>query len=203
MNRPCFSSCWLLSSLSVIYDLILNRVLEMFVYSSSYICSFFSSMPTSILFFSLLVVLPCFVDSVYFNFTSFQWCDPKNVIYHGDASPDGSAVLNNIGYAGRVGWVTYAEKVPISSSKTGKLTDFNTSFSFIINTRDASSGSFGHRFCFFLAPVGIQLLLFFFCLRVAKFLWAQLVVSWVFLTKFVILHLRFLWFTSSLTHTTT
>ncbi|KAG2310547.1 hypothetical protein Bca52824_022104 [Brassica carinata] len=96
-------------------------------------------MATSILLFSLLLVLPCFVDSVYFNFTSFQRGDPGNVIYHGDASPDGAAVLNNIGYAGRVGWVTYAEKVPIWSSKTGKLTDFNTSFSFIIDTRNKNT----------------------------------------------------------------
>ena len=65
-------------------------------------------MATSILFFSLLLVLPCFVDSVYFNFTSFQRGDPGNVIYHGD-------------YAGRVGTVTCDEKVPIWSSKTGKL----------------------------------------------------------------------------------
>ncbi|CDY28810.1 BnaA02g10020D [Brassica napus] len=115
-------------------------------------------MATSILLFYLLLVLPCFVDSVSFNFTSFQRGDPGNVIYHGDASLDGAVVLGNTGYTSRVGWVTYAEKVPIWNSRTGKLTNFNTSFSFIINTRNASSGNFGHGLCFFLAPVGIQLL---------------------------------------------
>ncbi|KAH0937726.1 hypothetical protein HID58_005187 [Brassica napus] len=88
----------------------------------------------------------------------FQRGDPGNVIYHGDASLDGAVVLGNTGYTSRVGWVTYAEKVPIWNSRTGKLTNFNTSFSFIINTRNASSGNFGHGLCFFLAPVGIQLL---------------------------------------------
>nr|VDD21649.1 unnamed protein product [Brassica oleracea] len=129
----------------------------MFVYSSRHICSSLS-MATSILLFYLLLGLPCFVDSVYFNFTSFQRGDPGNVIYHGDASPDGAVVLGNIDYTSRVGWATYDEKVPIWSSRTGKLADFNTSFSFIIDTRNVRYGNFGHGLCFFLAPVGIQLL---------------------------------------------
>ncbi|KAF8102857.1 hypothetical protein N665_0191s0008 [Sinapis alba] len=114
-------------------------------------------MATSILLFYLFLVLPCFVDSVYFNFTSFQRGDPGNVIYHGDASPNGAVVLGNNEYTSRVGWVTYTEKVPIRNSRTGKLANFNTSFSFIINTRNVMFGYFGHGFCFFLAPVGIQL----------------------------------------------
>ncbi|CAN6842256.1 unnamed protein product [Brassica oleracea] len=76
-------------------------------------------MPTYILLFCLLLILPCFVDSVYFNFTSFQRGDPANVIYHGDASPIGGAVdLGNIGNTGSVCSITYAEKVPIWDSRT-------------------------------------------------------------------------------------
>ncbi|CAN6994865.1 unnamed protein product, partial [Brassica oleracea var. botrytis] len=76
-------------------------------------------MPTYILFFCLLLILPCFVDSVYFNYTSFQRGDPANVIYHGDASPIGGAVdLGNIGNTGSVCSITYAEKVPIWDSRT-------------------------------------------------------------------------------------
>ncbi|CAN7039117.1 unnamed protein product, partial [Brassica rapa subsp. trilocularis] len=85
-------------------------------------------MATSILLFYLLLVLPCFVDSVSFNFTSFQRGDPGNVIYHGDASLDGAVVLGNTGYTSRVGWVTYAEKVPIWNSRTE-----NSSLSYIID----------------------------------------------------------------------
>lgn len=94
-------------------------------------------MAYSILFISLFLVLPCFVDSVYFNFFSFRPGDPGNVIYHGDARPDGAVDFNNEDYTSRVGWVTYDEKVPIWNHITGKPTNFNTSFSFIIDTRSA------------------------------------------------------------------
>ncbi|KAG7534155.1 Legume lectin domain [Arabidopsis thaliana x Arabidopsis arenosa] len=69
--------------------------------------------------------------------------------------PDGAVNFNNVEYIARVGWVTYAEKVPLWNPKTGKSTDFNTSFSFRIDTRNLSN--YGHGICFFLAPVGIQL----------------------------------------------
>ncbi|CAH8360294.1 unnamed protein product [Eruca vesicaria subsp. sativa] len=114
-------------------------------------------MASYIFFLFLFHVLPCFVDSVHFNFTSFRQGDPGNVIYHGDASPDGAVVLNNIDFIARVGWVTYAEEVPIWNPRNGKLADFSTSFSFIIDTRNLRDGNFGHGLCFFLAPVGIQL----------------------------------------------
>jgi len=45
--------------------------------------------------------------------------------------------------------------VPLWNPKTGKPTDFSTSFSFKIDTRNLSN--YGHGICFFLAPVGIQL----------------------------------------------
>ncbi|KAG2310531.1 hypothetical protein Bca52824_022088 [Brassica carinata] len=115
-------------------------------------------MSTYIFFFCLLLILPCFVNSVYFNFTSFRRGDPANVIYHGDASTIGGTVdLGNFGNTDIVCSITYAEKVPIWDSKTGKLTDFITSFSFMIDSQNLSYGNFGHGLCFFLAPVGIQL----------------------------------------------
>ncbi|KAL0728948.1 hypothetical protein Bca4012_025041 [Brassica carinata] len=123
----------------------------------SYLCSSLS-MSTYIFFFCLLLILPCFVNSVYFNFTSFRRGDPANVIYHGDASTIGGTVdLGNFGNTDIVCSITYAEKVPIWDSKTGKLTDFITSFSFMIDSQNLSYGNFGHGLCFFLAPVGIQL----------------------------------------------
>ncbi|XP_010446215.1 PREDICTED: L-type lectin-domain containing receptor kinase IX.2-like isoform X2 [Camelina sativa] len=44
---------------------------------------------------------------------------PGNVIYHGDAKPNGAINLTKPNYTSRVGWVTYAEKVPIWNPKTG------------------------------------------------------------------------------------
>ncbi|CAE6239402.1 unnamed protein product [Arabidopsis arenosa] len=112
-------------------------------------------MANSILFLSFIFGLPFIVDSVNFRFTNFRPGDPENVVYHGDAIPDGAVNFNNVEYIARVGWVTYAEKVPFWNPKTGKSTDFNTSFSFRIDTRNLSN--YGHGICFFLAPVGIQL----------------------------------------------
>lgn len=99
-------------------------------------------MASSILFLSFFLALPFVVDSLNFKFTSFRPGDPENVVYHGDAMPDGTVNFNNIEYIARVGWVTYADKVPIWNPRTGKSTDFNTSFSFRIDTRNLST--FGH-----------------------------------------------------------
>ncbi|CAD5334836.1 unnamed protein product [Arabidopsis thaliana] len=82
-------------------------------------------MGNSILLLSFILGLPFIVDSVNFKFTSFRPGGPENVVYHGDAIPDGAP------------------------------TDFSTSFSFRIDTRNLSN--YGHGICFFLAPVGIQL----------------------------------------------
>lgn len=65
--------------------------------------------------------------------------------------------LGNIGITESVSSITYAEKVPIWDSRTGKLTDFSTSFSFMIFSPNFSYEDLGHGLCFFLAPVGTQL----------------------------------------------
>ncbi|CAH2043323.1 unnamed protein product [Thlaspi arvense] len=88
---------------------------------------------------------------------SFQPGDPGDIGYHGDASPDedGTVSFNNGSHTSQVGWITYSKKVPISSPRTGKASDFNTSFSFKIDARNLSAD--GHGICFFLARVGAQL----------------------------------------------
>ncbi|XVE61136.1 hypothetical protein DITRI_Ditri06bG0015600 [Diplodiscus trichospermus] len=50
--------------------------------------------------------------------------------------------------------IAYQESVLLWDAKTGKHSDFNTRFSFEINTLDAPI--YGHGLCFFLAPVGYQ-----------------------------------------------
>ncbi|KAL9815533.1 L-type lectin-domain containing receptor kinase IX.2 [Arabidopsis thaliana] len=116
-----------------------------------------SSMSNSILFLSLFLFLPFVVDSLYFNFTSFRQGDPGDIFYHGDATPDedGTVNFNNAEQTSQVGWITYSKKVPIWSHKTGKASDFSTSFSFKIDARNLSAD--GHGICFFLAPMGAQL----------------------------------------------
>ncbi|KAL1196423.1 L-type lectin-domain containing receptor kinase IX.2 [Cardamine amara subsp. amara] len=114
-------------------------------------------MSNSILFLSFVLLFPFLVDSVYFNFTSFRPGDPENILYHGDATPDkdGMVNFNNAHHTSQVGWITYSKKVPIWSRKTGKASDFNTSFSFKIDARNLSAN--GHGICFFLAPMGAKL----------------------------------------------
>ncbi|KAF3557186.1 hypothetical protein F2Q69_00011832 [Brassica cretica] len=108
-------------------------------------------MKNSVLFFSVLLVLP-FATSLHFNISRFTQGDP-NIAYQGDATPNGAIELNNAGYTCRVGWATYAKKVAIWDPETGRPTDFTTSFTFKIDTRNSTE--FGHGFAFFLAPQGI------------------------------------------------
>ncbi|KAJ0096941.1 hypothetical protein Patl1_28381 [Pistacia atlantica] len=85
--------------------------------------------------------------------------DPNvnNILYQGDAVPSVGAVeMNNkYTYFCHVGWATYAERVPLWDPDTGKLSDFSTHFSFVIDTQNRSS--YGNGLAFFLAPVEFQI----------------------------------------------
>ncbi|XWS33412.1 hypothetical protein CRYUN_Cryun22dG0080400 [Craigia yunnanensis] len=105
-------------------------------------------------FFSFLSVLP-YAGSVSFQISRF---DPSmnSIVYQGDAKPAvGTIEFNIVNYINRVGWATYADSELLWDSETGKLSEFNTQFSFEINVQDAPS--YGHGLCFFLAPVGSQI----------------------------------------------
>ncbi|XVE83027.1 hypothetical protein DITRI_Ditri16bG0053700 [Diplodiscus trichospermus] len=105
-------------------------------------------------FFSFLSVLS-YANSLSFQISRF---DPtmKSIVYQGDAKPSaGTIEFNIVSFNYRVGWATYADNVLLWDTKTGKLADFNTTFSFEINTLDASR--YGDGLCFFLAPVGFQI----------------------------------------------
>ncbi|XP_050292088.1 L-type lectin-domain containing receptor kinase IX.1-like [Quercus robur] len=105
------------------------------------------------LFFIFL--LPSAHSSVSFNITRFN-PNALNVVYRGDAVPSVGAIeMNKVNYACRVGWATYAEKVPLWDSNTGNLANFTTHFSFIIDTQ--GSANYGHGLAFFLAPVGFEI----------------------------------------------
>ncbi|XP_062120317.1 L-type lectin-domain containing receptor kinase IX.1-like [Humulus lupulus] len=96
------------------------------------------------------------IDSVNFQKTRFDPSD-TNMVYQGDALPTVGAVelINKVRYTCRVGWATYAEKVPLwDSGDPKKVADFTTHFSFSI-TMEGSQ--YGHGLVFFLAPVGFEM----------------------------------------------
>eukprot|EP00257_Ricinus_communis_P008974 XP_002527230.2 L-type lectin-domain containing receptor kinase IX.1 [Ricinus communis] len=95
-------------------------------------------------------------NSVNFTIPRFN-NEASNIQYQGDAAPSVGAVelISQLAYLCRVGWVTYGESVPLWDSTTGKLSDFSTHFSFIIDTQGRST--YGHGIVFFLAPVGFQI----------------------------------------------
>ncbi|CAL5365106.1 unnamed protein product [Camellia sinensis] len=103
-------------------------------------------------FFFFLLPL---ASSVYFQIPRFD-PDATNIVYEGDAVPSVGAIeFNKINYLCRVGWATYAESVRLWDSNTGKVSDFTTHFSFIINTQGLSN--YGHGIAFFLAPVDFHI----------------------------------------------
>ncbi|XP_050204859.1 L-type lectin-domain containing receptor kinase IX.1-like [Mercurialis annua] len=109
----------------------------------------------NMVFFFFLLLLP-HVNSIHFKFDRFG-PEATNIAYHGDAISSVGVVelINKIAYTCRVGWATYNEKVPLWDSNSGKISDFSTHFSFIIDTRNLSA--YGHGLAFFLAPVGFEI----------------------------------------------
>ncbi|KAK9949313.1 hypothetical protein M0R45_004845 [Rubus argutus] len=101
------------------------------------------------------VLLP-FACSIYFQIPHFE-PNAANILYQGDAVASAGAIelINKVSYTCRVGWANYAEKVPLWDSNTGRLTDFTTHYSFVIDTQGSSN--YGHGIAFFLAPVGFQI----------------------------------------------
>ncbi|KAK1417749.1 hypothetical protein QVD17_26883 [Tagetes erecta] len=103
--------------------------------------------------FSSLFLLPL-CESTDFKITNFV-SEATNILYSGDAQPSSGAIdLNRVDIV-RVGHAKYAEAIQIWDSKTGKLSDFTTRFTFVIDTLNQSS--YGDAFAFFLAPVGFEI----------------------------------------------
>ncbi|KAI7749650.1 hypothetical protein M8C21_010526 [Ambrosia artemisiifolia] len=96
-----------------------------------------------------------FSESVDFKIDRFD-VDATNILYHGDATPSvGMIQFTKDNYLTRVGQAVYHDTVPIWDSKSGKLTDFNTHFTFMIDTQGRSD--YGHGLTFFLAPVTFEI----------------------------------------------
>ncbi|KAM7275334.1 hypothetical protein ACFE04_017200 [Oxalis oulophora] len=105
----------------------------------------------------LLTILFPYVNSVSFKIPRFD-ADVANIIYKGDAQADpenGFVEMNIVEYKSRVGHVVYADKVRIWDSKTGKLTNISTHFTFLVDTQGKSLYAAG--LTFYLVPVGFQI----------------------------------------------
>ncbi|KAK9949424.1 hypothetical protein M0R45_004946 [Rubus argutus] len=107
-------------------------------------------LPINVLIFLLILPSAC---SIYFKIPRFD-ATAANIVYEGDAVPAVGVIelIDKVNYVCRVGRATYAERVPLWDSHAGKLTDFTTHFSFIIDTQGAAN--YGSGFGFFLAPFG-------------------------------------------------
>lgn len=114
-----------------------------------------SKSPASLPILFSLLFLP-YASSIYFKLPRFE-PNAANILFQGDAAPSIGAIelINTRSFVCRVGWATYAQRVPLWDSDTGKLTDFTTHFSFIIDTE--GNPTYGHGIAFFLAPVGFQI----------------------------------------------
>ncbi|KAM7276135.1 hypothetical protein ACFE04_018001 [Oxalis oulophora] len=103
-----------------------------------------------ILFFTLLPT----VISVSFNIPRFDR-GANNILYEGDAQPSvGAIYFTSETYYCHIGRATYADRVKIWDSKTGKLSNFSTHFTFWIDT--LGNNRYAAGIAFFLAPVGFQ-----------------------------------------------
>ncbi|XP_062025102.1 L-type lectin-domain containing receptor kinase IX.1-like [Rosa rugosa] len=110
-------------------------------------------LPIHILFF--LLFLP-YASSISFQTPRFD-ASATNIVYEGDALPAVGVIelINKYRYICRVGRATYAERIPLWNSRTGKVTDFTTHFSFVIQRQE--SDAYGEGIAFFLAPFGYQI----------------------------------------------
>nr|GEV12944.1 L-type lectin-domain containing receptor kinase IX.1-like [Tanacetum cinerariifolium] len=108
-----------------------------------------------VLFASCSVFFLPFSESIYFEITRFS-ADATNIHYTGDAVPSfGVIQLNRLDWQMRVGHAIYADPVQIWDSKSQKLSDFSTHFTFIVDTEGGFV--YGDAFSFFLAPYGFQI----------------------------------------------
>ncbi|PIA51936.1 hypothetical protein AQUCO_01000066v1, partial [Aquilegia coerulea] len=101
----------------------------------------------------LLLFLP-YAYSVSFNFSDFQPNTP-NLLYKGDAFSAGGVIQltknqRDGSLTQSVGRAIFSEPVQLWDSRSGRLTDFETHFSFIINSVNLSM--FGDGLSFYLAP---------------------------------------------------
>ncbi|KAK9938004.1 hypothetical protein M0R45_014767 [Rubus argutus] len=88
-----------------------------------------------LLFFFLLSIS---ATSLTFNFPSFPPAATNNLFIEGDASLDGSLRLTKSANQ-NVGRATYTQPFLLRQNSTGKLADFTTNFTFVIDSLGKTS----------------------------------------------------------------
>ncbi|QCD90741.1 Legume lectin [Vigna unguiculata] len=112
-----------------------------------------------LLVFCLSLITTAKSDSFSFNLPSFE-TGLRSILVGDDAKTvDGVLQLTNKDTSGNptqqsVGLAAYFGPLHLSDAKTGKLADFDTEFSFVVNTHGASLH--GDGFTFFLASVDFE-----------------------------------------------
>ncbi|RZC87264.1 hypothetical protein C5167_029815 [Papaver somniferum] len=118
-----------------------------FCYDSSSTSHFLSSIFFFFLIITTLLHLPTPTNSISFKFSNFSQGDSKIHLENDLVIAHNAIALN-----GTVGRATYSEPIQLWDASTGRLTDFETHFSFIIKCQDDSSPSYCNGITFFLAP---------------------------------------------------
>ncbi|KAM1808204.1 hypothetical protein ACFX11_031117 [Malus domestica] len=116
----------------------------------------------------LLLLIPC-AAPLSFEFPTFRRSDHTNsteelkkLVTEGDAVignqsiclTEGSLGVETNKANGSVGRATYSEPFLLRDNNTGKLADFSTSFTFMIDTKNSTTPSYVEGLAFFLAPNG-------------------------------------------------
>ncbi|KAF3614606.1 putative agglutinin-2-like [Capsicum annuum] len=107
----------------------------------------------------LLLIIP-FVTSLSFNFDGFNPND-QNVTYEGDAYPANGVIQltknqRDSGSNDSIGRATYSKTLHLWDRASGNVTDFDTHFSFSINSQGRKFYADG--LAFFLSPAGSRIL---------------------------------------------
>ncbi|XP_028110827.1 agglutinin-2-like [Camellia sinensis] len=122
-----------------------------------------SSIPPSMtifffFFFFFFLLVPC-TAQISFNFTSFNR-DINHINCTGDAKSSDPVIqltlILNKPMTESTGRATYFKPMHLWDKATGALADFNTHFSFVINSLNQTPYADG--MAFFLAPVGFPIL---------------------------------------------
>ncbi|KAK7250479.1 hypothetical protein RIF29_32948 [Crotalaria pallida] len=106
----------------------------------------------------MLLLINVKSNSISFSFTKFTSEQEFDLAFLGDARPLGGVIRltkrdgpdNTNLHQHSVGRVVYLPSVQLSDKKKGKLADFETEFSFVVDT--ASSPIHGDGFAFFIIP---------------------------------------------------
>ncbi|XP_021726633.1 L-type lectin-domain containing receptor kinase IX.1-like [Chenopodium quinoa] len=94
------------------------------------------------------------ITSPSFNYSRFD--SNSNLHFQGNAENSlGKIEFNYVSHKERVGIVTYGENVRLWDKSLGKIAEFSTHFTFVVDTFKAPR--YGHGFTFFIAPVGFKI----------------------------------------------